>query len=222
MKVICVAITLMFLVLGCGDKPSWPESGRLESVGLDGKTLTLKWPEPVGEFARFTIRRGDEVLGQVEDGTSFEVNDLSGKTNYEFSVVAENAKGKTSSPLIVSVTTGDVDPPFWKDGDVLNTSVESRGALGALVRFSWPPAEDDTAVEKYRLMKGSEMIAEIEETEYSYQSIEVDGDYQVIASDSAGNWSKEGLSAKVWANRGLQNILRSEGLVQPRLMRMGE
>lgn len=218
---IFIGLFVLILLVGCGDKPTWPESGALESVELSGKNLTLKWPEPVGEFARFTIRRGDEVLGQVEEGTSFQVNDLKGKTNYDFSVVAENAKGKMSEPLTVSVTTGDIDPPRWKEGDVLNTSVESRGALGALVLFSWPPAQDDTAVEKYRLMKGDELIAEIEETEYSHQSIEVDGDYQVLASDSEGNWSQEGLGAKVWANRGLQNILRSEGLVKPRL-KLGE
>lgn len=213
---------MLFVVVGflggCEKSPTWPPDAKLEATEVKGTTVSLQWPEALGEVAQTTIRKGDEVVGQVEKGQSFVVSGLKGKTDYTFSVVATGAKGKPSDALTLSVTTSDADAPQWDDEATLNTSVESLGALGTKVVFTWTPAKDDTAVEKYKLLRGEEVLAEVTEPEFAYQSTEVDGDYRVIAGDAAGNWSTNGPSTRVWANnRGMNNLLRNEGLIAPRL-----
>ena len=216
--ILFILVLSVSLSFGCSQGPTWPADAKLEAGELEGASASLTWPAATGEVAQYKIKHGEEVLGEVKDSTTFKATELKGKTEYVFQVVAENKKGQASKPLEARVLTGDLDAPTWKETDVLQTTVESRGALGAMVRFEWPAATDDTAVTKYRLMRGDEMIIELEETSYEYQSTQVDGDYTVLASDEAGNWSETGPSAKVWANRGLQNILRNEGLIKPKLM----
>ncbi len=213
-----VLLAAMSLVVACEKSPTWPSDGRLEATEVRGMNVTLQWPQPLGEVKETTIRQGTEVVGQVEQGQSFVVSGLKGKTEYTFSVVATSTKGKMSDPLVLNVTTSDADPPQWDAEASLNASVESLGALGARVVFTWTPAKDDTAVEKYKLMRGEEVLAEVTEPMFTYQSVEVDGDYSVIAQDAAGNWSETGPTTRVWANnRGMNNLLRNEGLVAPRL-----
>lgn len=215
-RLIGILVILLTLV-GCKDQPNWAEGATLEATEVKGTSVELAWgdPTPADEISAFRVRKADEVIASLEpDVRAFSADSLEGKTDYEFSVEASNADGEWSSPLKVEVTTLDATAPSWPEDAELRVEVESRGALGARVTFEWTEAEDDTGVTHYRLKREGEEVAtwESDQSEFVHSSVDVDGVYRLYAGDAAGNWSEDGPSARVWANKGMKNLLKGGSL----------
>ncbi len=203
---------LLSIVIGCEQPPSWPAQAKLVATDIKGTEVKLEWPSAGEEVTAYKIKRGDEVIAELEaDSQSYTATNLEGQTEYVFKVEASDKKGQWSAPLQVQAKTLDATPPTWPEDSELKVKVESKGALGAKVTFTWTPAEDDTEVTQYQLKREGEVIETwpASEESFEYQSVEVDGLYTLYAGDAAENWSEDGPSARVWANKGMKNLLNS-------------
>jgi len=206
-------------LMGCGDgPPKWPAETRMTATTITGNSVTLEWPAPqdADGIKAYAVRQNGTLLAQIEGNvTSYTAENLEGMTEYKFEVVALDNKGKWSEPLSLPVKTGDSEVPKWPEGSTMKTALESKGPLGTAVTFTWSEASDNVAVTGYRIIAEGETVGEVgvEGRELVYQSVDVDGSYQVQAGDAAGNWSNDGPSARVWANKGLRPMLRSQGLL---------
>ncbi|MBQ4822300.1 starch-binding protein [Aquimarina sp. MMG016] len=125
--------------------PSVPTNVVASSIKQS--SVTLSWSASSDNIAvtGYDIYQGTEFVKFVST-TSVTINGLSGDTNYEFSVVAKDAKGNQSAfSEAVSVTTeglAEITFSFYKPagwGDVVNAYFFSSVSNSALVGTSgWP------------------------------------------------------------------------------------
>lgn len=218
-------MSLMVLALGmtaCGDgAPKWEAQTQLVGSEITGSSVVLEWPAPVDNdgIKAYSIRQNDTLLAQIEGTvTRYKAENLAGMTEYRFEVAAQDQKGNWSEPLKHTLKTGDAEAPRWAEDASVETSMESKGPLGTAVTFTWTEAADNVLVTGYRVMReeDGEVLGEVAAAgrEFVHQSIDVDGRYRVEARDAAGNWSTGGPTARVWANKGLRPMLRSQGLLR--------
>lgn len=213
-KLSLLLLVVLAFAIACEQAPAWPDGAKLEAAEIKGTTVTLEWPEAGEKVTAYKIRKGDAVIAELEsDATTYTAKNLEGQTEYKFSVLASDKGGNWSQPLDAAVKTLDASPPTWPEDSELNVKVESKGALGAKVTFTWTPAEDDTGVTQYQLKREGEVIETwpASQESFEHQSVEVEGLYTLYAGDEAGNWSEDGPSARVWANKGMKNLLNSRG-----------
>lgn len=217
-----VLILLAIAMAACGDgPPQWPQNTRLVGSDVQGTRVTLEWPAPTDAdgVKAYSVRQNGTLLAQI-DGTitTYTAEKLEGSTEYTFEVAALDQKGKWSQPLSAKVKTGDAEPPRWPEDASVEATLESKGPLGTAVTFTWSEAQDNVAVTAYRVVRqdDEEVVGELAANagrEVVYQSIDVDGRYEVQARDEAGNWSTTGPVTRVWANKGLRPMLKSQGLL---------
>lgn len=222
MRLRFLLVGVVFGLVACGDgAPRWEEQTQLVGSEITGTTVVLEWPVPedADGIKAYSIRQNDTLLAQIEGTvTRYKAENLAGMTEYRFEVAAQDKKGNWSAPLKKAFKTGDAEAPTWSAQAEVETSIESKGPLGTAVTFTWTEALDNVAVTGYRVVReeDGELLGEVAAAgrEFVHQSIDVDGRYRVEARDEAGNWSSGGPTARVWANKGLRPMLRSQGFLR--------
>jgi hypothetical protein len=169
------------------------------------RSVTLFWDANTDEDLKgYWIYDGSDTPVFVDKGiTSKTIVNLEAGRAYVFRIAAEDQSGNLSaqSDPVQSVPAGvdagqDLTSPVWINGELKAANVTDTG-----LRLEWTPAEDDTAVEAYRIYMDDRMLTTVSGSTYVY---EVTGlasgrlyTFRVEAGDKANNWSTEGLTLQV-------------------------
>ncbi len=169
------------------------------------RSVTLFWDANRDEDLKgYWIYDGSDTPVFVEKGiTSKTFVNLEAGRAYVFRIAAEDQAGNLSaqSEPVESVPAmddagQDLTSPVWVNGELKAAKVTETG-----LRLEWTPAEDDTAVEAYRIYLDDQMLAAVSGSTNVY---EVTGlasgklyTFRVEAGDKANNWSTEGLTLQV-------------------------
>jgi chitodextrinase len=177
--------------------PLWPGGGQL-SVDLVSETaVELQWPQANDDkaVAGYRIYQDGRLVETTPAGqTSVQISGLDSVTTYQFGVRAEDLAGNLSSTLTAEQTMPDSAPPIWPANSTLSVGKYGERQL----TFRWSPAVDDTAVVEYALrLAGTSGLFTKDQTS-TIIGLEPGHSYvfEVLAGDSAGNWS-DVLSAPV-------------------------
>jgi len=118
--------------------------------------------------------------------TSFNDSGLNPGQTYQYSVVAFDAAGLTSTASTKSWTqpVADTAAPTWPSGTQLTATVtKSKTTL------SWVAASDNVAVAGYRVYRGGTLVATTTSRTWSDARQRTVSTYTVVAYDAAGNTS---------------------------------
>jgi uncharacterized repeat protein (TIGR03806 family) len=149
-------------------------------------TARLTWGDATDDVAveSYRIRMNGDVVATVRD-SPFVIQGLNPDTAYDFEVVALDATGNASTPVTLTLGT----PPD-------TTAPQPPGSLAAArqlfsLQLSWSASSDDVAVDAYRIVRGSDIIATVQSLSFTDSGLEpgTNYSYQVIALDEAGNAS---------------------------------
>mgnify|MGYP000843913996 FL=1 len=190
--------TFSFITAGDDfEAPIWPDNAEITSGKIGPTSVVLSWPEATDNVAvsSYDILRGSTLIKSVSgQNTSYKVENLMPNTDYEFTVIAKDAKGNTSEGLKATVKTilTDNEPPTWPTG----SKIVADNILPDNLDLSWTEAQDNLAVTGYRLLKNGEVVAEVDAATMSYHIIGLTPAtnyvFKVEARDEYGNYSKDG------------------------------
>jgi len=118
--------------------------------------------------------------------TSFNDSGLNPGQTYQYSVVAFDAAGLTSTASTKSWTqpVADTAAPTWPSGTQLTVTVTKAKAT-----LSWVAASDNVAVAGYRVYRGATLVATTTSRTWSDARQRTVSTYTVVAYDAAGNTS---------------------------------
>ncbi len=126
------------------DPPEWPEEATLSVIDVGPTSVEVSWPralDDVGVTAYRLLGVGDEAI--ILDGAlmSAIIQPLTPISEYQLSLIAEDAVGQGSIALTTSFETSDYDRPRWP----VNASVEVDGISVDSISLTWPSALGEVA-----------------------------------------------------------------------------
>jgi chitodextrinase len=154
-----------------------------------GTSIALSWSpstDDVGVVA-YGLYRGGAVVGSTA-GTTGIVTGLSCGTNYTLAIDAVDAAGNRSAQAVVMVATAacaDTQAP------TAPTGLAVSGVTQTAMTLSWTASTDNVGVVKYRVYRGTTMVAEQAAPPTSLSGLTCGTTYTlgVEALDAAGNVS---------------------------------
>ncbi|MGF7029552.1 chitodextrinase [Paenibacillus mucilaginosus] len=187
------------------EAPVWPAEA-LSVTGVTYRSAVLQWlpaQDNRGVASYRIYRDGEHAATVAGDVYSYEDDQLSPSTAYEFSVEAWDAAGNrsTENPS-VTVTTSAYEPddtaaPLWPEGSTLTVTdvTYSRAQL------RWPAAEDERGVAAYLIYRDGQLQDTVGGAVYQYDAAGLQAGttylFTVAARDAAGNVSAAPLAATV-------------------------
>ncbi|MFC4103156.1 fibronectin type III domain-containing protein [Paenibacillus xanthanilyticus] len=183
--------------------PGWPAGSSVSASKIGTQTVDLVWTAASDDkdVTAYRILQDGVVVQQTEGGAlSAAIDDLAPQTMYTFKIEAGDAAGhwSTNGPTI-AVQTGAADTlaPTWPTG----SAAVSGGTTTRIALINWTPAKDDVGVTGYRIMSGTQILAEVDGNtrKKGIEGLSPDTTYvlKVEARDAAGNWSSDGPSVTV-------------------------
>lgn len=181
------------------DEPYWSNSSTITATAIRTTSVDLKWSgaaddEGVVGYKVIYEVDGTDKVKYVSNRTAT-IKELETDEEYTFTVEAKDAAGNWSNdgPSVTVITlkeaVADTSAPTWPSGSVLTVSPSVSG----VVTLIWPDAEDNVAIESYKVYQDGQLIHTMakdansvnlsglnEDTEYSFK---------VRAFDAAGNMS---------------------------------
>jgi uncharacterized repeat protein (TIGR03806 family) len=150
--------------------------------------VELSWTAAGDNVAveNYEVWRNGIQIATVE-GTTFTDSNLDPETAYTYEVTAVDAADNHSLPAAVNATTAaDTVAPEMPPGLAATPALNS-------VSLSWGAAYDEVAIQEYRVLRGSDVIATVTGLSYNDTGL-TDGTsytYRVIAIDTSLNLSAE-------------------------------
>jgi len=100
------------------EAPTWSDNAEITFGKIGPTSVVLSWPEATDNVAvsSYDILQGSTLIKTVSgQNTFYKVENLMPNTDYEFTVIAKDAKGNTSEGLKKTVKTllTDNEPPTW-------------------------------------------------------------------------------------------------------------
>ncbi|MFB9330977.1 fibronectin type III domain-containing protein [Paenibacillus aurantiacus] len=183
--------------------PEWPAGSTISASKIGPQSVDLTWTaasDDKGVIAYRIVQDGVVVRQTEDDALGATIDDLAPQTLYTFKIEAGDASGhwSTNGPTI-AVQTGadDMLAPTWPAG----SAVVSGGTTTRIALIHWTPAKDDVGVTGYRIMSGTNLLAEVDGNtrKKGIEGLTPDTTYvlKVEAKDAAGNWSTDGPSVTV-------------------------
>ncbi|MGR6836864.1 fibronectin type III domain-containing protein [Syntrophomonas erecta] len=204
--------TFSFITAGDDfEAPTWPDNAAIIVSNIGPTSVILNWPEATDNVAvsSYDILQGatfiKSVSGQI---TSYKVENLIPNTDYEFTVIAKDAKGNASEGLKVTGKTPltDNEPPTWPS----SSKIVPDNILTDNLDLIWTQAQDNLAVTGYQLLKNGAVVAELDAATMSYHIIGLapatNYVFKVEARDEYGNYSKDGPEVAVRTIAGKRDI----------------
>ncbi|MFB9330027.1 fibronectin type III domain-containing protein [Paenibacillus aurantiacus] len=182
------------------NKPT-SSTGRPENLqaaaGMDNVTLTWKgWGASTDSYL---IYQGVYLIAVIPaDSTAYtyRVDHLAPNTDYTFTVTPMSDWSSPGVTINVRTESGST-PPVWPAG----SQASSGGTTSVASLISWTPASDDTGVASYRIMSGTEVVAEVDGNtlQKNIEGLTPDSTYtfKIEAGDAEGNWTTTGPSVTV-------------------------
>ncbi|MFC4099741.1 fibronectin type III domain-containing protein [Paenibacillus xanthanilyticus] len=186
--------------------PGWPSGSALQASATTTSGTTLAWnaAEDNRAVTGYRIYQGPYLIAETTaDVRTLAVTALTPNSTYSFKVEAGDQAGNwTVNGPSVNVKTipepgVDATAPTWPAG----SKATSGGTTTVIALISWTPATDNVGVTGYRIMNGTNVVAEVDgntrtkgitglNTNRTYT-------FKVEARDAAGNWSTDGPSVTV-------------------------
>ncbi|MFD2384246.1 fibronectin type III domain-containing protein [Paenibacillus xanthanilyticus] len=186
--------------------PVWSNGSAIQASGTTTSGTTLSWnaAEDNRAVTGYRIYQGPYLIGETTaDVRTLAVTGLKTNSTYTFKVEAGDKAGNwTVNGPSVNVKTlhepgVDATAPTWPAG----SKATSGGTTTVIALISWTPATDNVGVTGYRIMNGTNVVAEVDgntrtkgitglNTNRTYT-------FKVEARDAAGNWSTDGPSVTV-------------------------
>ena len=183
-------------------QPTWPEESVVETSAITSESLTLTWSAAEDDVAvtlyKVSYEQDEEdIVKYIASGKSLNVKELEAETEYTFTVEARDAAGNWSDdgPSVTATTEEetseeDTTAPTWESDAELTVTTGSATS----VTLSWPDAEDDVAVNEYKLYVNGKLteVLDADENEVTLSGLKADTEYKFLlkARDEAGNFSK--------------------------------
>ncbi|MFC4099071.1 fibronectin type III domain-containing protein [Paenibacillus xanthanilyticus] len=173
--------------------------GSLQTTAVTENSVSLAWTYPAGEPIpeKYAIFMNKYLVAEVPgDTTSYTVQNLPAETDFTFRVEAGNAYGYTTSgPTATVRTTLDAELPTWPAGSTLQ-AVYLNQYDGINIQLSWPAAEDNQVVTKYKIYMNGMAAYEVDAKARTYPIYRLEPEttytFKVEARDAVGNWSTTG------------------------------
>ena len=137
-------------------------------------------------IATYLVYQADIVIARVPARqTTYVASGLIEGAQYTFGVVAEDTAGNRSPQLSLTLQTRDQSPPIWTDNAVLRAVdvTETHATL------TWPEAQDNAAVARYRVILDDRIALETAATTAQLQNLSALTTYraQVVAIDGSNH-----------------------------------
>ena len=170
--------------------PQWPQGAAMYAERIDPREIQLAWSHAVDnvEVTTYVLYQDEAIIARLPAQQSMYIaSGLLVGARYTFGVVAEDAAGNRSDKMTLVLSTADAEPPVWTDNAVLR-AVDITETTAML---SWPPAQDNVAVARYRISLNGRIVLETAETTALLQQLMPLTPYEaeVIAIDGSGNRS---------------------------------
>lgn len=178
--------------------PTWPAGSALTVTKATPLTLTLSWTAAADNVnvTGYRLYKGDELEATLPSNTRTHiVPGLKEDTPYSFRVEAVDLAGNwtTDGPTLNARTAVD-EAPVWPAGSEVTASAVTADSI----TLTWPDAEDDIAVEGYRVYQGDTELDTDAADFHTLKVTKLDGDteytFRAEARDRKYQWSA-GLSA---------------------------
>lgn len=165
--------------------PSTP--GNLATNNITENGIGLTWTASTDNVGvtGYRIYR-NAILIDTVTGLSFSDSGLTTGTLYNYSVIAIDAAGNTSSPAQISATT--TAPDTQAPGIPANLAA-TPGLTS--IALDWDASTDNVGVTGYRIIRNGQLIDTVTTTDYADAGLPsgVEFGYEVVALDAAGNTS---------------------------------
>jgi chitodextrinase len=164
--------------------PTQPGNLNVASSGATTANVTWTASTDARGVTGYEVWR-DGVLRATVSGTSFADTGLVGGTTYQYSVIARDGAGNSSTPATASWTqpTPDTTKP--------SAPVLSGTATKQKISLSWTASIDNVGVVGYRIYRNGALWVSVGSTARSYTGSRNNKTYSyyVVAYDAAGNVS---------------------------------
>ena len=179
------------------EKPTWSTGSVITASAIGSDSVVLSWTA-AKDNVKVTAYKVSYYLNSVEKeklvtATTAKITGLVADKKYTFTVEARDAAGYWSdngpSVEVTTLDESDTSSPTWSTSDALTVSPSSA----TTVTLIWPDAEDNTAVQGYKVYQNNILIKTLnadaknlvvsgltENTEYTFK---------IRAFDEAGNYS---------------------------------
>jgi chitodextrinase len=161
--------------------PTMP--GNPAVTGTGPTTATFSWSASVDDsgVTGYRVSRNGTVLGTVT-GTRYDDTRLAPATQYQYSVVALDAAGRTSEAATAGYTTPpDTTPP------TAPTNLRKVKVTSEVVKLAWNAASDAVGVKGYRIYRNGTLIGTTSSLTWTTDRKTKKKTYWVVAYDASGN-----------------------------------
>lgn len=181
--------------------PTWNNSS-LTASNITNTGMRLSWNGAADNINSlesgvrdYRIYKGSELLATVTNDVYYEVIGLAPNQSYLFSVQAGDVAGNwsTDGPAATFSTAAiaDTTPPQWISRDLILSNLGQKS-----LTLSWSGAQDETAIEGYRIYRDAVLLDTVSSNVYSYDVNDlVPGTsytFRLEAGDIVGNWTNNG------------------------------
>ena len=135
---------------------SWPDGAELIITELLERSVTLRWPQAIGQVSHYEIRNQNEQLGEVpvDHDRVFQISGLPSLSSPFISVTPVSHQGRLGPSLSIRPTLPDLSAPIWPDGALLSMSIRGERA----VVLEWTAASDLSGISQYMITLDGEEI----------------------------------------------------------------
>ena len=170
--------------------PIIPSGAKVEAIGVESKTLMLKWPtiDKVKNYEIYIVNEEGDVKVSETTNNFYRVSELNPGTSYKFVVRVIGDSGKTSDFEVCTVeTAGGLD--IERPSDV--TTITLGDISSTTANITWSEASDNIGVIGYRVYLNGVLQVETNDLSYEFTNLNEGEEYtaKVVALDGAGNTS---------------------------------
>jgi chitodextrinase len=164
--------------------PTQPGNLNVSSTGATTARLTWTASTDARGVTGYQVRRDGNLLATIS-GTTYDDSGLVGSTTYQYSVVAIDGAGNSSTPATKSWTqpASDTTKPSAP------TNFHTTSVTKAKAFFSWTAATDNVGVTGYRIYRNDVLVATTTALTWTDNRQRIDATYYAVAFDAAGNFS---------------------------------
>lgn len=168
--------------------PTTPDNIKAEDI--TSTSANISWDASADNVGvtGYEVKNGNEIIKNISEGTSASLDGLIPSTEYTITVTAFDAAGNKSEPGSVTFETKQLEdtqkptaPANIKVTDITDTSAT----------ITWNASADNVGVRGYKVLNGSEELADVTDTKVTLQELAPETDYAltIVAYDAAGNHS---------------------------------